>query len=173
MGRIFFYFSVILLILSCGGRSENIAGQFTIDVPVDIGAGLPPTKTHYFLHRDVEIKFDAYLKTLGLTTKDVRRVEPASAILTLINRGVNWTFVEHATVYVFDPENPQDEYLTFRTEFIPLKIGENLNILPYQVDLTDLFLRSSVGLRTGLHFRGPSPQTIESVLRLKFNVMVE
>lgn len=173
MGRIFFYFSVFLLILSCGGRSENIAGQFTIDVPVDIGAGLPPTKTHYFLHRDVEIKFGEYLKSLGLTTKDVRRVEPASAILTLINRGVNWTFVEHATVYVFDPESPQNEYLTFRTEFIPLKIGENLNILPYQVDLTDLFLRSSIGLRTGLHFRGASPQSIESVLRLKFNVMVE
>jgi|GEM_PF-3190665 len=173
MWRIFFYFSVFLLILSCGGKSENIAGQFTIDVPIDIGAGLPPTKTHYFLHRDVAIKFDEYLSSLGLTSKDIRKVEPASAILTLINRGVNWTFVEHATVYVFDPDHPQDEYLSFRTEFIPLKIGENLNILPFQVDLTSLFLGSSVGLRTGLHFRGASPQSIESVLRLKFNVMVE
>src|SRR5690625_2157778 len=173
MYRFFFYFVIILLNLSCGGRSENVAGQFTIDVPIDIGAGLPPTKTHYFLHRDVEIKFDEYLKTLGLSSKEVTRLEPASAILTMINRGVHWSFVEHATIYVFDPDYPKDEYLAFRTEFIPMNIGENLNILPFQVDLTSFFISSSIGLRAGLHFRGASPQTIESILRLKFNIIVE
>lgn len=173
MTRLFFYFLLGYLLFSCNGKSENVAGQFTIDVPIDIGAGLPPTKTHYFLHRDVGIKFSEYLKTRGLTSEDVLRVEPASAILTPVTNDVKWNFVENATIYVFNPDNVDEEFLSFRTEFIPLNVGEYLNILPYRVDLKRLFLAPSIGLRTGLHFRGASPRSIQSVLQLKFNVIRE
>ncbi|MBY5957833.1 hypothetical protein KUV50_06815 [Membranicola marinus] len=173
MTRFFFYFLVSYFLFSCDGKNENVAGQFTIEVPVDIGAGLPPTKTHYFLHRDVGIKFSEYLSSRGLVEEDVLRVEPASAILTPVTRDIKWSFVEHATIYVFNPDNVQEEFLSFRTEFVPLNVGEYLNVLPYRVDLKRLFLAPAIGLRTGLHFRGASPRTIQSVLQLKFNVVVE
>ena len=161
------------LLMGCDGRDENVAGQFTLELPVDIGAGLPPTKTHYFLHRDVRIKFDEYLQSLGLAADDVLRVEPASAVLSVLTDGVKWNFVEHATIYVFNPNNVNEEFLSFRTDFIPLNAGEFLNILPFMVDLKPLFLAPSIGLKTGLHFRGASPQTIQSVLEVKFNVIVQ
>jgi len=173
MRIIFLCLFVGYLMISCKGKSENIAGQFTLEVPLDIGAGLPPTKTHYFLNRDVKIKFSEYLSTRGLTVDDVVRVEPASAILTALTDGVKWNFVENATVYVFNPEDLNEEFLSFRTDFIPLNAGRYLNILPFMVDLKKLFLAPSIGLRTGLHFRGASPQTIQSVLQVKFNVIVE
>lgn len=173
MWRLLFCFWLLAGLVSCDGNKENIAGQFTIDVPVDIGAGLAPIKTHYFINRHVEIKFEDFLATRGLTTKDVLRVEPASAILSVLNKGVQWSFVENATVYIFDPKNTEKEFLSFRTDFLPINIGENINILPYEVDLKPFFLSNGLGLRTGLHFRSPSPQTIESVLRLKFNIIVE
>lgn len=159
--------------MGCNGRNENVAGQFTLELPVDIGAGLPPTKTHYFLHRDVRIKFDEYLQSLGLTSVDVLRVEPASAVLSVLTDGVKWNFVEHATIYVFNPNNVNEEFLSFRTDFIPLNAGVFLNILPFMTDLKPLFLAPSIGIKTGLHFRGASPQTIQSVLELKFNVIVQ
>lgn len=171
MRSLFFYFFLGYFLFSCGGKNENVAGQFTIEVPIDIVAGLPPTKTHYFLNRDVRIKFSEYPTTRGLTTEDVIRVEPASAILTLVTDGVKWNFVENATIYVFNPDNVKEEFLSFRTDFIPLNVGEYLNILPYRVDLKRLFLAPSIGLRTGLHFRGASPRTIQSVLQVKFNVI--
>ena len=161
------------LMLSCKGGSENVAGQFTIEVPVDVGAGLPPTKTHYFLHRSVGIKFSDYLTAIGLTEEEVIRVEPASALLTTVTNGVKWSFVENATIYVFNPENVQEEFLSYRSDFIPLNVGEYLNVLPFMVDLKKLFLAPTIGLRTGLHFRGVSPQNIQSVLQLKFNIIVD
>lgn len=173
MRTIFFCLILGYLMTSCKGRTENIAGQFTLEVPVDVGAGLPPTKTHYFLNRDVRIKFSEYLKTRGLTAEDVIRVEPASAILTALTDGVKWNFVENATIYVFNPEDLNEEFLSFRTDFIPLNAGPYLNILPFMVDLKKLFLAPSIGLRTGLHFRGASPQNIQSILQVKFNVIVE
>ncbi len=173
MRAIFICFLAGWLLFGCTGNSENVAGQFALELPVDIGAGLPPTKTHYFLHRDVKIRFDEYVQSLGLTTEDVLRVEPASAILTVLTDRVKWNFVENATVYVFNPENVSEEFLSFRTDFIPLNAGEYLNILPFMVDLKNLFLAPSIGIRTGLHFRGASPQTIQSILELKFNVIVE
>src|SRR5690606_35643648 len=118
----------------------------------DIGAGLPPTKTHYFLHRDIRIQFEEYLKTLGLEAEDVLRLEPASAVLTALTDGVKWGFVDNATSYVFNLNNVNEEFLSF---------------------LKALFLAPTVGLKTGLHFRGPSPQTIQSVLEVKFNVVVQ
>ena len=173
MRTLFFFVVLGYVMVSCNGRNENVAGQFTLEVPVDIGAGLPPTKTHYFLHRDVGIKFTEYLTTLGLTADDVLRVEPASAILVPVTNGIRWNFVENATIYVFNPDNVDEEFLSFRTDFIPLNVGEHLNIFPFMVDLKRLLLAPSIGLRTGLHFRGPSPQTIQSVLQVKFNVIVE
>ena len=161
------------LLSGCNGRSENVAGQFELELPIEIGAGLPPTKTHYFLHRDIKIRFDEYLETLGLTAEDVLRVEPASAIISVLTDRVRWNFVDHATIYVFSPENVNDEFLSYRTDFIPINAGEYLNILPYMVDLKDLFLAPSIGIRTGLNFRGASPQLIQSILELKFNVIVE
>lgn len=173
MRGLLFYVMLGYLLFSCNGKSENVAGQFTIEVPIDIGAGLPPTKTHYFLHRSVGIKFTEYLKTRGLTAEDVLRVEPASAILTPVTNDIKWSFVENATVYFFNPDNVSEEFLSFRTEFIPLNVGEYLNILPYRVDLKRLFLAPTIGLRTGLHFRGASPRTIQSILQVKVNVIVE
>lgn len=173
MRSVIFSLFIAVLILSCNGESENVAGQFTLEVPVDIGAGLPPTKTHYFLHRNIGIKFSEYLTTIGLTTDEVVRVEPASALLMTVTNGVKWNFVENATVYVFNPDNVQEEFLSYRSDFIPLNVGEYLNILPFMVDLKKLFLAPSIGLRTGLHFRGASPQTIQSVLELKFNIIVK
>lgn len=167
------YFLVCVLFLSCDGNKENIAGQFELKVPIDIGPGLPPTKTHYFLHRDVSIKFSEYLSTRGLTIDDVVRVEPASAVLSALTDGTTWNFVDHATIYVFDPDNVQKEFLSYRTDFIPINVGEFLNVLPFMVDLKELFTASNIGLRTGLHFRGVSPRTIHSVLQLKFNVIVQ
>src|SRR5680860_897955 len=98
MRGVFFCLFLGYFLLSCNGKSKNVAGQFTLEVPVDIAAGLPPTKTHYFLHRDVGIKFSEYLTTLGLTTEDVLSVEPASAILTSVTDDVKWNFVENATI---------------------------------------------------------------------------
>ncbi|HLU95072.1 MAG TPA: hypothetical protein VKZ54_13150, partial [Membranihabitans sp.] len=123
MRAIFSCFFLCYLLMGCNGRNENVAGQFTLELPVDIGAGLPPTKTHYFLHRDVRIKFDEYLQSLGLTSVDVLRVEPASAVLSVLTDGVKWNFVEHATIYVFNPNNVNEEFLSFRTDFIPLNAG--------------------------------------------------
>jgi len=173
MRHIFACLILSLVLMGCDGRNENVAGLFTLELPVDIGAGLPPTKTHYFLHRDVKIKFDEYLQSLGLTADEVLRVEPASAILHVLTDGVKWNFVDNAKIYVFNPNNPDQEYLSFYTEIIPHNAGVYLNILPFMVDLKHLFLASSIGLRTGLHFRGASPQTIQSVLEVKFNVIVE
>lgn len=173
MRTIFSCLLLCYLLMGCNGRSENVAGQFTLELTIDIGAGLPPTKTHYFLHRDVKIQFDKFLQSLDLTSSDVLRVEPASAILTAITDGVKWNFVDNATIYVFNPNNVDEEFLSFRTDFIPLNASEYLNILPFMVDLKRLFLAPSIGLKTGLHFRGASPQTIQSVLELKFNVIVE
>lgn|SRR5690554_4438256 len=173
MRHIFACLILSLVLMGCDGRNENVAGLFTLELPVDIGAGLPPTKTHYFLHRDVKIKFDEYLQSLGLTADEVLRVEPASAILHVLTDGVKWNFVDNAKIYVFNPNNPDQEYLSFYTEIIPHNAGVYLNILPFMVDLKHLFLAPSIGLRTGLHFRGASPQTIQSVLEVKFNVIVE
>lgn len=173
MRHIFACLILSLVLMGCDGRNENVAGLFTLELPVDIGAGLPPTKTHYFLLRDVKIKFDEYLQSLGLTADEVLRVEPASAILHVLTDGVKWNFVDNAKIYVFNPNNPDQEYLSFYTEIIPHNAGVYLNILPFMVDLKHLFLAPSIGLRTGLHFRGASPQTIQSVLEVKFNVIVE
>ena len=173
MKGIFACLLLCYLLMGCDGRNENVAGQFTLELPVDIGAGLPPTKTHYFLHRDVGIKFDEYLQSLGLTSTDVLRVEPASALLSSVTNGVKWNFVENATIYVFNPNNVNEEFLSYRRDFIPLNAGEVLNILPFMVDLKPLFLAPSIGIKTGLHFRGASPQTIQSVLEVKFNVIVQ
>lgn len=173
MRAIFICWLFAFFLIGCDGRNENVAGQFTLELPVDIGAGLPPTKTHYFLHRDIRIQFEEYLKTLGLEAEDVLRLEPASAVLTALTDGVKWGFVDNATIYVFNPNNVNEEFLSFRRDFIPLQSGTHLNILPFMVDLKALFLAPTVGLKTGLHFRGPSPQTIQSVLEVKFNVVVQ
>lgn len=172
-GYVITIFLLCYLLMGCEGRNENVAGQFTLELPVDIGAGLPPTKTHYFLHRDVKIKFEEYLESLGLTSEDVLRVEPASAVLSAFTNGIKWNFVENATIYVFNPNNTNEEFLSYRTDFIPLNAGEHLNILPFIVDLKPLFLAPSIGVKTGLHFRGASPQTIQSVLDMRFNVIAD
>src|SRR5690606_33934810 len=158
MRAIFSCFFLCYLLMGCNGRNENVAGQFTLELPVDIGAGLPPTKTHYFLHRDVRIKFDEYLQSLGLTSVDVLRVEPASAVLSVLTDGVKWTFLEDAALYVFHANNVNEEFLSFRTDFIPLDAGVFLNIPPFMTDRKPLFLAPCIGIKTGLHFRGAAPQ---------------
>ncbi|GAA5221794.1 hypothetical protein [Membranihabitans marinus] len=165
-------FLFILLMSSCKDN-QNVIGQFTLDVPYSIGAGLAPLKTHYFLNPTIGIQFEKYLETKNITAADVLKVEPASAVLTNVSNGQTWGYVRRATVYVFNPDDTREEYLSYELALVPIGTGSDLSMIPYIVDLQRLFYNSKIGIKIGLETRSAASQTVEAILRLKFNVVVE
>ena len=99
--------------MSSCGRNENVIGQFTLDVPVTVRAGLAPLKTHYFVDRDIKIAFEKYLETKNVSLEEVVKVEPSSALLTNITDNNGWGFVNKSSVFVFNPSDEKEEYLMF------------------------------------------------------------
>lgn len=173
MIRILLFLFLLPVLLSSCGKNENVIGQFTVDMPVTVRAGLAPLKTHYFVDRDIKIAFEKYLETKNVSLDEVAKVEPSSALLTNITDNNGWGFVSKSSIYVFNPSEEKEEYLSYQFEYIPVGVGDELSMIPFMVDLKRLFVAPSIGVKVGLQLRNASPNTIQSVLRLRFNVVVE
>lgn len=169
------YYTVIfigcfVLLLSSCKRSDEVLFFMDFEIPEVIGAGLNPVDAHFYNFRNVPTNFDALMNAHNFDTTENYVIEPHSAELFAIFNEGQYNFVRDIKIFIVPNTNPNGKIEVFSRENVLMNTRNQLIVFPWQLDLKEFLTQRETQFLLQLNLRAPSPTSIETRIRLKFQV---
>lgn len=165
MKQILLFLCVGILFSGCKNNDDylfEMAYQTTFTIP----AGINSFETHYFVIRDIPI--GNYLNANNLTVADLASINPgACRMSTIFSGSSDYDFIFNISIEIFEDDQESGREVFFRDN-VPLNTGEDLDLLPSLIDVSDNYEDGRFSLRVGMLLRNPPQQTVETRLNFSF-----
>lgn len=166
---VFFVVSFALLFSSCR-REDEVLFFIDFEIPEVIGAGLNPIDAHFYNFRNVPTNFEALMTAHNFDTTENYVIEPHSAELFAIFNEGHYNFIRDVKIFIVPTTNPNGRIEVFSRENVLPNTRNQLIVFPWQLDLKKFLTLRETQFLLQLNLRAPSPTSIETRIRLKFQV---
>lgn len=140
------------------------------EIPQQIAAGLNPIDAHFYNFIGVPTNFEALREAYNLDTTQRYVIEPHSAELFGIFNEAPYNFVRDVKIFLVPDLKPNSKLEIFSRENVLPNTGNRLIVFPWQMDLKHQLTQRDVQFLLQLNLRAASPTSIETRIRLRFQV---
>lgn len=169
--RLVFVSLCIILIASCKQRNES--ATISMEVPVEIPAGLNTLETHVFRVIGIPTFYNTTLSNAGIDESEIVSILSGFGAFRQGFSNVNLDFILGITVHaLLDPITGERREL-FYLEQIPLGQKDQIQLLATTTELKEVLNKESIDLELSFRFRDFSPQTFTGVFDLEYGVYLE
>lgn len=159
---------VIFISLFWGCREEDpVLFEMPFMLTFEMPAGLNPLDRHYFTVKEVPTHLLQLKDQFGVDESQNITIKPASAIFTSVLQNLTFEFIEEIRISIYQDDIEDDE-LVFLTDFIPGNAGRNVNVGPFEDDVSSYFTKSTINFKVGFRFRTPTPTFVDGRVDIKF-----
>jgi hypothetical protein len=164
--------ALILLLFGSCRKDPEVLFFMDFEIPQQIGAGLNPIDAHFYNFIGVPTNFESLREAFNLDTNQRYVIEPHSAELFGIFNEAPYNFVRDVKIFLVPDLQPNSKLEIFSRENVLPNTGNRLIVFPWQMDLKKYLTRRDVQFLLQLNLRGASPTSIETRIRLRFQVRV-
>lgn len=162
--HVFLFLSFGIVLFNGCGKSDDLVGiQMPYRYQFDVPAGLNPLNTHFFERKGLMTNVDQIIGNNG----DLERIIPYRARLTSLDN-VDFGFIREIEIRVIDPQNPNLEIPAFYREEIPNNIGQTIDLIATQANITEILMKPSINVIVEFKLYGTSSQTFQTDVQLTF-----
>lgn len=162
-------FLLLTISISCG-KERTVLFTIPIDLYFEIPAGLNPFASHFHDAENIPTNYQKLKNQFNLSDDQKVRILPESAILQVIDRSENLSFLQEVHISIYDTFHPDILYDAFLTEDVPINANDNVFVVPFNDDLSELLMQSHTNFQVKLRTRTVSPSFLECRLTLNFSV---
>ncbi len=168
----FFACLFLVFISSCKEQASEIA-NITMEIPLELPAGLNALETHVFQVFGVPTFYDTRLANAGITEEQISFIQAGFGSFSSDFNNVNLDFIFGVTVHALldGPNGPRREM--FYLEQTPLNVGTEIRMLASATELKEVLNKEDVDLEFNFRLREFSPQTFTGKFDLNFGIFIE
>lgn len=161
--------TLALTLLTAGCKKDRLPGDRLefLPLPVGIPAGLNPILSHTFEFADVSTEHARFEQEFDVSWDAYARIEPARASLTITEPGLDWSFADEVIIRIV-PDSGQVREVFYRDQ-IPRNVGARLDLIPTDLDASDLLAGERVTIQVVLErLNAAPPQSLPVLMTWSF-----
>lgn len=161
--------AILLLFLSSCRKEPEVLFFMEYEIPLSIPAGLNPIDAHFFNFRNVPTNFEPLMESFNLDTSNYV-IEPHSAELVAIFNEAEFNFVRDVKIFIIPNYSSSIRHEVFSRENVLLNTKHQLIVFPWQLDVKEFLKQRETQFLLQLNLRGASPTSIETRIKIRFQV---
>lgn len=166
---LFLTISILVLFFSSCRKEPEVLFYMDYEIPFSMPAGLNPIDAHFFNFRNIPTNFETLMSSYNLDTSNYV-IEPHSAELIAIFNEAEFNFVRDVKIFIIPNYSTSIRHEVFSRENVLLNTKYQLVIFPWQLDVKDHLKHRETQFLLQLNLRGASPTSIETRIRIRFQV---
>ena len=174
MKKVLLFLPLIFLLAGCKNKDKDVLFQQPFrGLEFTIPAGINPFEAQYFNIDSVPTNALALFSSFGIEASEIQSIVPATARINSLFGNVDYDFILELSVNICPAgdKTPNCGFEAFWRDPVPEAIGSFVDMAANNTDLQELLKQDMVNVQVKLaRLRGTSPQFVESILEMDFDV---
>ncbi len=157
---------ISMLLLSCKKDEIEFIDILSIEIPIEIPAGLDPIQTHFFPNNNVLTRLDEVLAANNITIDDIEAIQPRFAQIISLNPSQEFDFVRLSTIEIGNSD--RDFIEAFYIDQVPNNEDGILDYIPNEVNLKSRFENSRINTELRFQIKRSNTSTFRANIEMSF-----
>ena len=161
--------SALVTLAGCRKDEEpRPAFPMTYQETVTVQPGIGQFVVHHFYMRNISSRYQQFLSENGKTDADIGRILLSRAVLQGTYFDANFDFIQEVSLRIFDESNPNDWLeIAYRLP-VPIDPGNNLPLLPNELDVKRFFQNPRFSIDLVLTLRRTTTEETPTRVEMEF-----